>query len=163
METIRLGGLLMAVHLEPNGGRAFSHLGTSIVFKQEPNETGDVFLFEMRMPAGNGVPPHTERNREAFYVLDGVLEVAVDGEPRRLGAGEFLAIEPGTLHSLHNPGPSWVHALTWVAPGRQHVRFFEQLGEPLDDPMNPPQPDGPPDVEELMRVARECGMEFRAG
>jgi len=80
---------------------------------------------------------------------------------RRLGAGEFLAIEPGTLHSLHNPGPSWAHALTWVAPGRQHVRFFEQLGEPLDDPMNPPQPEGPPDVEELTRVARECGMEFK--
>jgi hypothetical protein len=54
-----------------------------------------------------------------------------------------------------------VHALTWVAPGQQHVHFFEQLGEPLEDPLNPPQPNGPPDVEELIRVARECGMDFK--
>src|SRR3954452_7298663 len=151
----------MIVHLESNGGRAFSHLGTSIVFKQEPSDSADLFLFEMRMPAGNGVPPHTERNREAVYVLDGVLDVEADGTQHRLGAGEFLAIEPGTLHSLHNPGPDWVHALTWVAPGAQHVRFFERLGQPLEDPLNPPQPTGPPDIEELTRVAEECGMEFR--
>jgi len=50
--------------------------------------------------------------------------------------------------------------LTWVSPGQQHVRFFEQLGAPLEDPLNPPQPTGPPDVEELTRVARECGMDF---
>jgi quercetin dioxygenase-like cupin family protein len=151
----------MIVHLEANGGRAFSHLGTSILFKHEPSDTADLFLFEMRMPAGNGVPPHTERNREAFYVLDGVLDVEADGTHHRLGAGEFLAIEPGVLHSLRNPGPDWVHALTWVAPGAQHVRFFERLGQPLEDPLNPPQPTGPPDLEELTRVARECGMDFR--
>jgi quercetin dioxygenase-like cupin family protein len=151
----------MVTHLKPYGGRAFSHLGTSIVFKHEPRDEEDVFLFEMRMPAGNGVPPHTERNQEAFYVLDGALEVEADGESHRLDAGEFLAIEPGVLHALHNPGPGCVHALTWVSPGQQHVRFFEQLGSPLEDPLNPPQPTGPPDVEELTRVARECGMDFR--
>jgi quercetin dioxygenase-like cupin family protein len=152
-----------AKHLTANGGRAFAHLGTSIVFKHEPSENGDaLFMFEMRMPAGNGVPPHTERNHEAFYVLDGVLEVEADGEVLSLGAGEFLAIQPGVRHSLRNPGPEWVHALTWVTPGSQHVRFFETLGEPLDDPLHPPQPSGPPDVEELVRVAAECGMDFGA-
>jgi|SRR3954463_9628512 len=73
----------MVTHLKPYGGRAFSHLGTSIVFKQEPRAEEDVFLFEMRMPAGNGVPPHTERNKEAFYVLEGALEVEADGQRHR--------------------------------------------------------------------------------
>jgi hypothetical protein len=50
-----------------------------------------------------------------------------------------------------------------VSPGSQHVRFFERLGEPIDDPLNPPQPSGPPDVEELVAVAAESGMDFRAG
>jgi quercetin dioxygenase-like cupin family protein len=149
-------------HLRAGGGRTFAHLGTAISFKDEPAGNGDaLLLFEMRMPAGNGVPPHTERNHEAFYVLDGTLEVRADGEVYRLGAGEFLAVRPGVLHELHNPGPGWVRALTWVSPGSQHVRFFETLGEPIDEAEDPPQPAGPPDVEELVRVARECGMDFR--
>jgi hypothetical protein len=66
------------------------------------------------------------------------------------------------MHALHNPGPDWTVVLTWVSPGSQHVRFFERLGAPLEDPLHPPQPDGPPDVQELITVARECGMEFQA-
>jgi quercetin dioxygenase-like cupin family protein len=147
--------------LPVNQGRAFGHLGTSILFKDEPADNGDVLLlFEMRMPAGHGVPPHSERNHEAFYVLGGVLEVEAGGERFELGRGDFLRIRPGVRHALHNPGPEWAHALTWVSPGSQHVRFFERLGEPIDDPLTPPQPAGPPDLAELVAVARECGMDF---
>jgi quercetin dioxygenase-like cupin family protein len=149
-------------YLPANRGRSFAHLGTAISFKDEPSENGDtLLLFEMRMPGGNRVPPHRERNHEAFYVLEGTLEVTADGQPFRLGAGDFLAIRPGVLHALHNPVSEWCRALTWVSPGSQHVRFFERLGEPIDDPRHPPQPKGPPDVEELIAVARECGMEFQ--
>lgn len=149
-------------HLPATRGRAFAHLGTSITFKDEPADNGDsLLLFECRMPPGNGVPPHTERNHEAFYVLEGTLEVEADGERYPLGRGDFLSIAPGVRHSLHNPGPDWAVALTWVSPGSQHVRFFTTLGEPLDDPLAPPQPTGPPDFDELVAVARECGMEFQ--
>jgi quercetin dioxygenase-like cupin family protein len=149
-------------HLPAREGRCFAHLGVSINFKDEPSHNGDsLLLFECRMPQDAGVPPHTERNHEAFYVLEGTLEVEADGETYALGAGDFLAIEPGVLHALHNPGPGWNLALTWVSPGSQHVRFFERLGQPIDDPLSPPEPSGPPDVEELVAVAAECGMDFR--
>jgi quercetin dioxygenase-like cupin family protein len=151
-------------HLPATRGRSFAHLGTAITFKDEPAENGDaLLLFECRMPAGNGVPPHSERNNESFYVTEGILEVEADGERYRLGPGDFLSVRPGVLHSLHNPGPGWAVALTWVSPGSQHVRFFETLGEPIDDPLDPPQPEGPPDLEELVAVARECGMDFAPG
>jgi mannose-6-phosphate isomerase-like protein (cupin superfamily) len=148
-------------YLPAGSGRAFAHLGTSLVFKDEPDENGDaLLLFECRMPAGNGVPPHHERNHESFYVLEGTLQIDADGERYELGPGDFLGIKPGTVHSLHNPGPGWLRALMITSPGSQHVRFFARLGEPLADPENPPQPDGPPDFDELVAVARECGMEF---
>lgn len=148
-------------HLPANKGRSFAHLGTAITFKDEPAKNGDaLLLFEMRMPALHGVPPHHEQNQESFYVLEGVLEIEADGKPYRLGAGDFLSIRPGVQHALRNPGPDWVRALTWVAPGSQHVRFFERLGVPIDDPRHPPEPDGPPDLEELVAVARDCGMDF---
>ncbi len=148
-------------HLPRNAGRSFAHLGTAITFKDEPTANGDALLmFEMRMPGEHGVPHHREKNHESFYVLEGVLEIEADGSRYRLEAGDFLSISPGVRHALRNPGPEWVRALTWVSPGTQHVRFFERLGEPIDNPLNPPQPDGPPDLEELVAVARECGMEF---
>ena len=148
-------------HRAVNRGRSFAHLGTAITFKDEPDTNGDtLLLFEMRMPALHGVPPHREQNQESFYVLEGVLELEADGKPYRLGAGDFLSIRPGVPHALHNPGPDWVRALTWVAPGSQHVRFFERLGKPIDDPRHPPESDGPPDLDELVAVARECGMDF---
>lgn len=148
--------------LRAGEGRAFSHLGTALIFKDEPRDNGDaLLLFECRMPAGNGVPAHRERNHEAFYVLEGTLEVEAEGERYALGAGDFLGIRPGTVHALRNPGPGWLRALMITSPGSQHVRFFETLGEPLADPDAPPQPDGPPDVERLVAVARECGMDFQ--
>jgi quercetin dioxygenase-like cupin family protein len=150
-------------YLPAGEGRAFAHLGTAVIFKDEPRENGDaLLLFECRMPPGNGVPPHHERNHEAFYVLDGTLEIEADGERYALGAGAFLSIRPGTVHALRNPGPGWLRALMLTTPGSQHVRFFETLGAPLEDPEHPPQPDGPPDFDELIAVARDCGMEFLA-
>jgi quercetin dioxygenase-like cupin family protein len=148
-------------HLPANAGRAFTLLGDSITFKAESEDTDDaLFLFEQRMPPTGSVPAHTERNHEAFYVLEGMLEVEADGERYRLGPGEFLSLQPGVVHSLHNPGPGMNRALTLVTPASQHARFFSTVGEPIDDPSNPPQPSGPPDVERLLRVGRECGIEF---
>jgi quercetin dioxygenase-like cupin family protein len=148
-------------YLPQNGGRAFALLGHSLSFIAEPEDTDDnLFLFEHRMPPTLGVPAHTERNHEAFYVLEGTLGIEVEGEHYRLGPGEFLSLRPGVVHSLHNPGPGMTRILTLVSPGSQHVRFFSTLGEPIEDPSNPPAPDGPPDFERMATVGRECGIEF---
>jgi quercetin dioxygenase-like cupin family protein len=151
-------------HLPAGSGRAFALMGSSLTFKDEPADNGDALMaFEHRCPPGQGVPPHTEQNHEAFYVLEGTLEVEADGERYRLGPGAFLSMRPGVIHSLHNPGPGAMRVLTIVAPGSQHERFFSTLGEPIDDPANPPsQPSEPPQFERVQQVAHECGMEFLA-
>jgi quercetin dioxygenase-like cupin family protein len=105
-------------------------LGQTISFKAEPEDTDDaLFLFEHRMPPTLGVPAHTERNYEAFYVLEGTLEIEGDGQRYRLGPGEFLSLRPGVVHSLHNPGPGMVRILTLVSPGSQHARFFTTVAD----------------------------------
>src|SRR6478672_3009051 len=109
-------------------------MGSSLTFKNEPEQNGsEPMLFEHMMPAGLGVPPHRERNHEAFYVLEGTLEVEADAERYRLGPGDFLSIEPGVVHALHNPGPGRIRVLTLVSPGSQHASFFSTLGSPIDD------------------------------
>ena len=114
------------------------------------------------MPPTLGVPAHTERNYEAFYVLEGTFEVVADGERYRLGPGEFLSMRPGVVHSLHNPGPALCRVLTLVSPKPGHARFFTTLAEPIDDPTNPPAPVEPTatDFERMAAVGRECGIEF---
>lgn len=148
-------------HLPAGSGRAYALMGSTLTFKDEPGDNdGALLAFEHRCPPGLGVGPHTERNHEAFYVLEGTLEVEADGEHYRLDAGDFLSIRPGVLHSLHNPGPDEMRVLTLVAPGSQHVRFFSTLGMPVDDSAKPPRPDEPLDLERVQQVARECGMQF---
>ena len=124
-------------HLPAGSGRSFALMGSTLTFKDEPAENDDALLaFEHDCPAGLGVPPHQERNHEAFYVLEGTLEVDADGERYRLEPGDFLSIPPGTIHALHNPGPGQARVLTIVAPGSGHERFFTTLGEPIEDPAN---------------------------
>jgi quercetin dioxygenase-like cupin family protein len=148
-------------HLPANGGRAFALLGQTISLKAEPEDNDDaLFLFEHRMPPAHGVPAHTERNHEAFYVLEGTLEVEANGERYTLGPNEFLSLRPGVVHSLHNSGPGMTRILTLVSPASQHARFFSTVAEPIDDPSNPPAPGEPPDFERLAAVGRECGIEF---
>jgi quercetin dioxygenase-like cupin family protein len=148
-------------HLPANGGRAFALLGQTLSFKAEPEDNDDaLFLFEHRMPPAHSVPAHTERNHEAFYVLEGTLEVEADGERYTLGPDEFLSLRPGVVHSLHNPGPGMMRILTLVSPASQHARFFSTVAEPIDDPSNPSAPGEPPDFERLAAVGRECGIEF---
>ncbi len=150
-----------ARHRPAGQGRAFALMGSTLTFKYEPEDNGGALLaFEHLCPPGLGVPPHSERNHEAFYVLEGTLDVEVEGERRRLGAGDFLSVAPGSVHSLHNPGAEAVRVLTLVSPGDGHARFFSTLGEPIADPANPPQPGPPPAFDQVQAIARECGIDF---
>jgi quercetin dioxygenase-like cupin family protein len=148
-------------YLPAGSGPALALMGSALTFKDEPLDNGDaLLLFEHNMPPTLGVPPHTERNHEAFYMLEGVLDVEAEGERYRLVPGDFLSISPGVLHALHNPGPGAMRVLTIVSPGSQHTRFFTTLGEPTDDPANPPPPSPALDAARVLEVGRACGIEF---
>ena len=50
---------------------------------------------------------HTHPGDEVDYVLDGQLEVTIDGQPAKvLNAGESIVIPAGTIHNARNPGSS---------------------------------------------------------
>jgi quercetin dioxygenase-like cupin family protein len=138
----------MLKHLPAGAGRSFVLMGSTLTFKDEPDDNGDALLAsEHECPPGLGVPPHRERNHEAFYVLDGTLEVEADGERYRLEAGAFLAMPAGVVHSLHNPGPDTMRVLTIVSPGAGHARFFAAASEQSDP-------------ERVQQIAHQCGIDF---
>jgi hypothetical protein len=74
-----------------------------------------------------------------------------------VGAGTFVNIPKGTLHTFRNAGTMPVRFLGMVAPSG-FEGFFEEVGEPAADASSPPA--GPPDVEKVMATAPKYGLEI---
>jgi quercetin dioxygenase-like cupin family protein len=64
-------------------------------------DTNDVYeLFELDAPDGPGVPPHRHPWAEAYYVLEGSLEVRVGARNLSLRPGDTVTIPPNAVHSI---------------------------------------------------------------
>lgn len=137
-------------------------LGWAISFLDDPADNdGALLMFEGRTASGGIIPPHTERNHEAFYVLEGEFDLTLDGEVHRCRPGDYAGIDAGVLHMVENVGSSWGRILFIAAPGSGHRRFFESVGKPLAAGQDPVPLEGPPaDFEQTAAAAAECGIEF---
>jgi quercetin dioxygenase-like cupin family protein len=102
-----------------------------------------------RYEAGESGPdPHVhDRHYDAFCVLSGELEFGVGGGDRRsiaLGAGSFVCIPPGVVHTFRNAGPGAATFLNVHAPScgfADHLRGlnpdFDQREPPADGGRDP--------------------------
>ncbi|MDG2305588.1 MAG: cupin domain-containing protein [Candidatus Binatia bacterium] len=53
---------------------------------------------------------------KVYYVLDGVVEIQIGDDTRRLEAGELAHAGPGVPHGATNPGPERATVLVFMAP-----------------------------------------------
>jgi quercetin dioxygenase-like cupin family protein len=91
-----------------------------------------VFLFEGR-PGYTGPDSHLHRQHiDAFYVLDGVLELELDGERVEAPAGTFVAAVPGVVHTFRNAGGAPVRFLNIHAPGMRFDEYFRRQAQGED-------------------------------
>ena len=65
---------------------------------------GELVAMEFTLPPGSvAPPPHVHPTpEEEFKVVEGELDLMVDGDWRTLAVGESAAIVPGTLHTFKN-------------------------------------------------------------
>lgn len=106
-------------------------------------------IFDTSGPAGAGPPPHQHPWEEIYVVLDGELEVTVDGETQVLKTGGVAHIPGATVHAYRNLTEA--HFLTIVSKGSAS-RFFAQVASEVE--MNPP------DIAGIVRVAGEHDVSF---
>lgn len=135
-------------------------LGDLYEFKAGGDDTGEAFaLFETTATPGlPGPPMHVHhREDESFYVLEGEMEVTVNGETAMAVAGTFFHIPRGTPHTFKNAGEVPARFLGLVAPAGLE-RFFGEIGEPVVDGGEPPS--GPPDIEKVLMTAPKYGLEI---
>jgi quercetin dioxygenase-like cupin family protein len=84
---------------------------------------------------GGGAGPHFHKEHvDSFYVLEGELEVTVDGETKRLRPGEFVHAPPHAVHAFENASGERVRFLNVHAPGMRFDEYMRRMdaGEDFD-------------------------------
>lgn len=99
-------------------------------------------VFDTSGPSGVGPPPHRHPWEEIYVVLDGELEVIVEGEAHTVSAGGLAHVPPDTEHTYRSLTD--VHFLTIVSTGNAS-KFFAQLADEVEM--------SPPDIPGIFRVA----------
>jgi mannose-6-phosphate isomerase-like protein (cupin superfamily) len=135
------------------GQRRYTARGSVMFFKAlAEQDDGDLSLMERTLPpGGRRPPPHRHTNcSEAYFVLDGVVSVVVEGEELAVGPEGFVLVPRGTAHTFGNAGDDEARLLVIHAPAMD--AYFEGLHELWNRP-EPPTPD-----EERALMAR-FGME----
>jgi quercetin dioxygenase-like cupin family protein len=107
-------------------------------------------IFDTSGPADAGPPPHCHPWEEVYMVLDGELEVTIDGESHLVTSGGVAHVPAGVTHSYRNL--TMTHFLTIVTEGKA-AEFFAQVSSEVEM--------SPPDIPGIMRVASSNDIEFK--
>ena len=135
------------------GQKRYTARGSVMFFKAlAEQDDGDLSLMERTLPpGGRRPPPHRHTNcSEAYFVLDGLVSVIVEGEELTVGPEGFVLVPRGTAHTFGNAGDDEARLLVIHAPAMD--AYFAGLHE-LWNRSEPPTPD-----EERALMAR-FGME----
>jgi quercetin dioxygenase-like cupin family protein len=130
---------------EGDAGTVWNILGQTYYMKESSDTS---FAFEVVGEPGTFVPPHIHPTQDEFiYVLDGAMELTLDGQLHQIATGGLARMPMGIPHGYKNVGTNTVRALFWVAPARKLHELFSRLHN-LTDPA------------EVVRISASCEVEF---
>ncbi|CAA9398776.1 hypothetical protein AVDCRST_MAG82-76 [uncultured Rubrobacteraceae bacterium] len=150
------------IHVGPGEGRALWISRELVMCKVTSEQTGGAYsLFEISSQPQGGMPPHIQhREDECFYVLEGELQFLVEDRTMSVGVGSLLYVPRGNLHAYDNLGDKPARMLVIQTPGGLHERFFEELGEPVEDQAAPSITESAPGGEKITATAAKYGIEI---
>lgn len=120
------------------------------------NSTHQSFsIVESTEPPGSGAPLHVHHSEaEAFFILDGTVELVCGEQTVTARAGDFVYAPKDVPHKYTVRGDKPARLLLLFSrPGFEN--FFAEGGIPLDQP-----PSGPPDPDRICRLVEKYGMEL---
>jgi quercetin dioxygenase-like cupin family protein len=141
-----------------NDGKEFVLAG--IVMKRllsGEQTSGQFCLFENKSGGNTRTPIHVHaRDDETLYIIEGELTAVLDGQARRLTAGESVFLPRGVPHQLVNVSGTPAKYILVGTPAL-FERFLEAAGHELqpDDVVGPPTPN---DIERLRQAAPKFGI-----
>lgn len=120
-------------------------------------ETGRALcVIDFAAPPEGAPPLHRhDADGEGFYVLEGAMDVTVEGERHTLRPGDFAWIPPGLVHTFR-PASEGVRAIVLVAPAGFEA-FVRAAGAPCAG-TGLPAPSAPPDPAAMAALGAEHGI-----
>ncbi|MCQ8782101.1 cupin domain-containing protein [Mangrovibrevibacter kandeliae] len=115
-------------------GIRWNILGQIYVPKQHSEHS---LSWHATFPVGTFVPPHIHPTQDEFvYMLEGRLDVLLDGKEGFAGPGDLVRLPKGVPHGLFNKSHAEVKCLFWVSPAQRLYDLFWALHNlgPTPDP-----------------------------
>jgi quercetin dioxygenase-like cupin family protein len=110
--------------------------------------TDDSFAWHATFPEETFVPPHMHPHQDEYiYVIDGRIDLLLDGEKTSAGTGDLVRMPRGIPHAFFNNSGKPVKALFWAAPAGKLVELYQRIHN-----MASPA--------EVVKVAREYDVVF---
>ena len=126
-------------------GVSWNILGQIYVPKQVSD---DSFCWHATFPIETFVPPHVHPLQDEYiYVLDGRIDLLLDGKKRSAATGDLVRMPRGIPHAFFNNSGEPVTALFWAAPAGKLVNLYRRIHN-LSSPA------------EVVQVAREYDVHF---
>jgi mannose-6-phosphate isomerase-like protein (cupin superfamily) len=108
----------------------------------------DSFCWHATFPIETFVPPHVHPLQDEYiYVLDGRIDLLLDGKRRSAATGDLVRMPRGIPHAFFNNSGEPVTALFWAAPAGKLVDLYRRIHN-LSSPA------------EVVQVAREYDVHF---
>jgi quercetin dioxygenase-like cupin family protein len=129
-------------------GNSFWYVGQLMSALAEGEDTGGrLTMYKILFPPNSGPPLHVhEREDEAFYVLEGGLNVRMGDEEHEVPAGSFVYQPRGIPHTFRSSSDG-ARVLLFVVPSG-FDGYFRALSRPAEA-MTLPPPVGPPSPEQM--------------
>lgn len=97
-------------------------------------------MIEISSPAGRATPTHRhQHDDETIHVLEGALDVKIEGTLHTVHAGETVVLQRGTAHQLINQTDKMARYLVICVPAG-FDEFVESCSEVLTSPTDLPPP-----------------------
>lgn len=145
------------VVVRPGEGRTvrWGREGIMRIVAAADTTNGSFSICEATEPAGGGAPLHVHHGEaEAFYILEGSIELTCGDATLRAGAGDFVYAPKDVPHKYVVLGDRPARLLLLFSrPGFE--MFFLEGGTPLDQP-----PAGPPDPAAFTRLVKKYQMDL---
>lgn len=106
-------------------GVSWNILGQIYVPKQMSE---DSFSWHATFPVETFVPPHMHPHQDEYiFVLDGRIDLLLDGKKTSAGPGDLVRMPRGIPHAFFNNSGEPVSALFWAAPTGKLVELYQRI------------------------------------
>ncbi len=142
-------------------GQATWFFNALMTTKATMSETGGAYsLTEHLVTAASDPPLHVQVDEdEAFYVLDGEIELEVDGRVVTATPGTFAFVARGAAHRFRVLTPTArMLVICSGKPSDNLEEFFVRMGEPATERALPIP--AAPDEERLLALTARMGIEL---